>query len=804
MNLLDIILSPFLFIIKQTFLLSYNLTGNYGISIILLSFAISLLLLPIFILIEKAKKKDDTVKFRMQPLLDEIKRCYKGQERYYYIRTLNRQFSYSPLRALIPILSLLLQIPFFIAAYQFLESYEPLAGIGFWFIKDLNAPDALFGAINILPIAMTLVNLLTAYFYTRNGNTSERKQMLVVAGIFLILLFKLPAGLVLYWTMNNVFSFFRLFITNREVFKKEKTRKNILSIDIKIYKTRMLAIRSKIIKTFAFLSLIAILSQLNWAFQHSFSDISYRVFIAITVSFIITLFIAILCIFHKIETINFRKNSIKELLIIVWLAFKPTFIFILTLAILSQINWALKFNFDDIYLRILLSFIASIFTTLICAAIVYLYQNKIFPVNNKVKYTLSSFGILFKISFIILLSMAIISQINWSIIHNFNSIILRISIAFIGSWILIIFIANTIHAILRDQNITAIDFRNYITKPNQSLFINSIFIAGLTLILLVYNTLNTNANHFICKLLIALLIGGIGSILLSPISYILKKWGVSIVNLKVRHEVFFSLFFLGIYFHLSSKLYYSEPNINLSIFGLFSIIMTQFIALAYFIRSRKYSNNSIYHIVSFSLVLLFIFQLINSWVYFKGSELSFSIFNTEWLISNSQITDISLLGILFSTFLLPFYFKESKLLVPKTKPNWIIYALCVFYLSGFIFLWNPLTIYSTFPETFEFPAIKILRNNLPLFISTIAILSIFYLILPKKFKRIWLITILTLTVLSFIHNSIIPIHVGTLQENKFVEQDNLSASILLYLLEGIAMISFFLGIKNIRNKLFLV
>ena len=221
MNIFNLIIDPFIYLIKQIFLFAYYLTDNYGVSITLLSLIISLLLLPVFILIERIKKKDDAVKQKMKPLADEIKRCYKGQERYYYLRTLNRQHNYSPIRALIPTLSLLVQIPFFIAAYQFLEHFEPLKGVSFSFIKDLTAPDALFGSVNILPIAMTMVNIVTGYFYTRNGNTSERIQMLVVAGIFLVLLFKLPSGLVLYWTMNNVFSFFRLFVTNPEVFKKQ-------------------------------------------------------------------------------------------------------------------------------------------------------------------------------------------------------------------------------------------------------------------------------------------------------------------------------------------------------------------------------------------------------------------------------------------------------------------------------------------------------------------------------------------------------------------------------------------------------
>jgi len=225
-NVFELIIFPFYYIVEQLFLFGYRLTGNYGVAIILLSFGISLLLLPVFMLIEKGKKRNDTIKRKMKPVLDEIKRCYRGQERYYYIRTLHRQHGYNSFRALIPVLTLLLQIPFFIAAYQFLENYEPLTGQGFLMIGDLSEPDSLLGRINLLPILMTLVNLVTAYFYTKNGNGAERRQMLVIAGIFLVLLYNFPSGLVLYWTMNNVFSFFRLFITHPEVFRKKASGKD--------------------------------------------------------------------------------------------------------------------------------------------------------------------------------------------------------------------------------------------------------------------------------------------------------------------------------------------------------------------------------------------------------------------------------------------------------------------------------------------------------------------------------------------------------------------------------------------------
>lgn len=306
MDLLNHILAPFDYLIEHLFLLGYRLTNNYGLAIILLSLAVSLLLLPIFVLIERSKKRDDAVKRKMKPLLDEIKRCYRGQERYYYIRTVHRQHNYNSFRSLVPILTLLLQIPFFIAAYRFLENYEPLTGQGFLFIDDLSRPDSLLGQVHFLPVFMTLVNLVTAYFYTRYGDKSERRQMVVVAGVFLVLLYNFPSGLVLYWTMNNVFSFFRLFITNPEVFRKMggesffrkfslyRLKPGMVTSPPRVgdilrsYRKQFRSMLPGLKIVFLVILLIFVASQINWGIRYDFSDIALRLITAPFVSLLLT------------------------------------------------------------------------------------------------------------------------------------------------------------------------------------------------------------------------------------------------------------------------------------------------------------------------------------------------------------------------------------------------------------------------------------------------------------------------------------------------------------------------------------
>lgn len=256
MNFFQSIIDPLVFILEEIYMLCYYFSHSAGIAIICLSFLVSLTLLPLFILIEKTKKKNDLLKAKMKPQLDEIKRCYKGQERYYYIKTLNRQYNFSTFKALIPLFTLLLQIPFFIAAYQLLNNYTFLSGKDFLIIKDLSKPDAILGiTIHFLPIAMTLINLLTAFFYTRFGDKGERKQLYFIALGMLILLYNFSSGLLLYWTFNNLFSFFRLFITKPKVFFNLKSIKKFLDFIKRKKHIDILFVNPSISLLFAFGSL---------------------------------------------------------------------------------------------------------------------------------------------------------------------------------------------------------------------------------------------------------------------------------------------------------------------------------------------------------------------------------------------------------------------------------------------------------------------------------------------------------------------------------------------------------------------
>jgi hypothetical protein len=107
-------------------------------------------------------------------------------------------------------LGVAIQIPFFIAAYHFIANLAQLQNTSFLFINDLSRPDAAFQTgnvtLNILPVIMTALNVVAGAVYAKGFPAKEKIQLYGMAAVFLALLYNSPAGLVLYWTCNNVFS----------------------------------------------------------------------------------------------------------------------------------------------------------------------------------------------------------------------------------------------------------------------------------------------------------------------------------------------------------------------------------------------------------------------------------------------------------------------------------------------------------------------------------------------------------------------------------------------------------------------
>ena len=226
--LYTLIISPLELLFEVIFSVADRLIGNSGLAIVFLSIAVNFLVLPLYKRADELQAEENDIQAKMAPTVKHIKKEFSGDERFFMLQAYYRVNSYKPVYALKSSASLLLQIPFFIAAYRLLSGMQSLQGTPFGFISDLGKEDATFmlGSfpVNILPILMTLINVITGIIYTKGHPLKSKIQVYGLAAAFLVLLYRSPSGLVFYWLLNNVFALVK------NIFYKLKDPKKALDI----------------------------------------------------------------------------------------------------------------------------------------------------------------------------------------------------------------------------------------------------------------------------------------------------------------------------------------------------------------------------------------------------------------------------------------------------------------------------------------------------------------------------------------------------------------------------------------------
>ena len=222
--LYNIIIYPIEFIIEIVFYLFNNVfKSGYATSLFFLSLVINFISLPLYNIAESWQKKERDIQNKMKPMIDNIKAVYKGDQRYLLIRACQRINGYKTIYAFRGTLGLLIQIPFFLAAYNFIHNLSGLQLGSFLFIKDFSKPDAMLNigniSVNILPFVMTLFSLLSGLVYSKKLRFKESLPLYIVSLIFLVLLYNSPSGLVFYWTLNCLFSFIKNIVIEYKLYK---------------------------------------------------------------------------------------------------------------------------------------------------------------------------------------------------------------------------------------------------------------------------------------------------------------------------------------------------------------------------------------------------------------------------------------------------------------------------------------------------------------------------------------------------------------------------------------------------------
>lgn len=230
--LYQLLIGPLELIFEIVYGFSQNLFNNSGLSIIVLSLTVNTLLLPLYQCADAIQEEAKETEKKLAPWVAHIKKTFKGDERFMMLQTYYRQNNYKPFYMLKSSMPLLLEIPFFIAAFHFLSNLEALNGVPFGVIRNLGAPDGMLHVagmtINLLPIVMTAINFAASMIYAQGLSAKDKIQMYGIALIFLVLLYESPAGLVFYWTLNNLFSL------GKNIFYKIKNPRGVLCVMLSI------------------------------------------------------------------------------------------------------------------------------------------------------------------------------------------------------------------------------------------------------------------------------------------------------------------------------------------------------------------------------------------------------------------------------------------------------------------------------------------------------------------------------------------------------------------------------------------
>jgi YidC/Oxa1 family membrane protein insertase len=210
----------FYIITKPLFLVLHKLSaifGNVGLSILALTVLIRIVLFP---LANKSFKSMSKMKI-LTPKMTEIRERYKNDKlkMQQEIMSLYKTEKVNPLSGCLPIL---VQIPIFFALYKVLfVTLETRHAAFYGWVKDLSAPDPttifnLFGLLNFTPPSFLMIGAwpllmaLTMYLQQKLNpappDPLQAKIMTFLPLMFLFLFATFPAGLVIYWTWNNILS----------------------------------------------------------------------------------------------------------------------------------------------------------------------------------------------------------------------------------------------------------------------------------------------------------------------------------------------------------------------------------------------------------------------------------------------------------------------------------------------------------------------------------------------------------------------------------------------------------------------
>ncbi len=194
----------------------HYLIGNWGWSIVIVTLLIKLMF---YHLSAKSYRSMSGMK-KLQPKITALKEKFGDDKQKFTQATLElyKKEKVNPMSGCLPIL---IQIPVFISLYWVLiESVQLRQAPWILWIHDLSVADPYY----ILPVLMGISMLLQQRLNPPPPDPMQAKLMMAMPIVFTVLFAKFPAGLMLYWFVNNTLSFLQQWYIMHDLGKAEKAK----------------------------------------------------------------------------------------------------------------------------------------------------------------------------------------------------------------------------------------------------------------------------------------------------------------------------------------------------------------------------------------------------------------------------------------------------------------------------------------------------------------------------------------------------------------------------------------------------
>jgi YidC/Oxa1 family membrane protein insertase len=204
---LTVIAKPLYWLLEKL----HSIVGNWGWAIVLLTLIVKTVFFPL----QAASYRSMARMKAVTPRLTALRERY-GDDRVQLNQKMMELYKTEKINPLGGCLPILVQIPVFISLYWvLLASVEMRNAPWIGWIHDLASPDPFY----VLPLLMAASMFVQVKLNPTPPDPVQAKIMMIMPMVFSVMFFFFPAGLVLYWLVNNLYSIAQQWVITRKIVK---------------------------------------------------------------------------------------------------------------------------------------------------------------------------------------------------------------------------------------------------------------------------------------------------------------------------------------------------------------------------------------------------------------------------------------------------------------------------------------------------------------------------------------------------------------------------------------------------------